>query len=560
MISKPQKLDALTSLRFFAAAMIVVHHGSAVFGSMGLSETLPLDQGVSFFFVLSGFILAYNYPVLAGEADILAFFKARIARIWPAHLAAIVLVALLSRTLNIDIKSLDTALFAAVANFFLFQSIIPVRQVFFAFNPVAWSISTEMFFYFAFPLLIAKSFFDWRFKLGLLLAIVFLHIWFVAAWDIPYDSMTQKAASVEGLLYINPTVRVFEFFSGILAYWSFMRLRSSVNYSERVFTALEAFSVLLTLVVMYYSIRLPALFPAQSHHFTQILSFYIYKSGSFWAFALMILVFAFAKGGLTKVLSSKLMVLLGEISFALYLVHRTVLEWYQMNTVYFEQLPQWFIVTGYWLVILLISYLLHKIVENPCRRLLIAFPKWRFSDVVKTLFAGQQKVYVLSMIVVITAMTNLHRLITLEPCYPVECQMLIQQHPLSPPAVFGDDLKLTALHLSAPEDKNTEYRQLNLLFETRQALTSGYRAAIHLMTENGSTVTPIILHLHKARQLTAGGLWSEHINIPATWLKQGTGLGIVIHFKSDQLNASYAKTDNNGKRALFDFAAIANSQ
>lgn len=556
MLTKPQKLDALTSLRFFAAAMIVVHHGSAVFGSMGLSEALPLDQGVSFFFVLSGFILAYNYPVLAGEADILAFFKARIARIWPAHLAAIVLVALLSRNLNIDIRAPDTALFAAVANFFLFQSIIPVRQVFFAFNPVAWSISTEMFFYFAFPLLIAKSFFDWRFKLGLLLAIVLLHIWFVAAWNMPYDSMTQKAASVEGLLYINPTVRVFEFFSGILAYWSFMRLRSSVNYSERVFTALEAISVLLTLVVMYYTIRLPALFPAQSSHFTQILSFYIYKSGSFWIFALMILVFAFARGGLTKILSSKLMVLLGEISFALYLVHRTVLEWYQMNTVYFEQLPQWLIVIGYWLVILLISYLLHKTIENSCRRLLIAFPKWKLQEVIKTLFAGQQRIYVLSMIVIITAMTNLHRLITLEPCYPVACQALIQQHPLASPAVFGDTLKLTAVHLSTPANKNTEYRQLNLLFETRQTLTSGYRAAIHLVTKDGSTVTPIIVHFHKARQLTAGGLWSEHINIPAAWLKQGSGLGIVIHFKSDQLNTSYPTTDYDGKRALFDFTTI----
>ena len=81
MIIKPQKLDALTSLRFFAAAMIVLVHSNPVFGAMGLAESLPLDQGVSFFFVLSGFILAYNYPVLVGEADILAFLKARIARI-----------------------------------------------------------------------------------------------------------------------------------------------------------------------------------------------------------------------------------------------------------------------------------------------------------------------------------------------------------------------------------------------------------------------------------------------------------------------------------------------
>ncbi|MDD1606419.1 MAG: acyltransferase, partial [Methylococcaceae bacterium] len=263
MIIKPQKLDALTSLRFFAAAMIVLVHSNPVFGAMGLAESLPLDQGVSFFFVLSGFILAYNYPVLVGEADILAFLKARIARIWPTHLAAIALLVVLTAHLNVGRESMSSAAFAAIANLFLFQSLIPIRKVFFAFNPVAWSISTEMFFYFAFPLLIAKSFFDWRFKLGLLAAAVVLHLWFVAAWDIPYDSMTLKSASVEGLIYISPAVRIFEFFGGVLAYFGFLHLRPHINYSPSVFTAIEWGIVLLTLVVMYYSIHLPTFFTGQ---------------------------------------------------------------------------------------------------------------------------------------------------------------------------------------------------------------------------------------------------------------------------------------------------------
>lgn len=58
-----QKLDALTSLRFFAAGAIVLHHIS---GTMGIPriEGYNLAQGVSFFFVLSGFILLYVYPHL----------------------------------------------------------------------------------------------------------------------------------------------------------------------------------------------------------------------------------------------------------------------------------------------------------------------------------------------------------------------------------------------------------------------------------------------------------------------------------------------------------------
>jgi peptidoglycan/LPS O-acetylase OafA/YrhL len=51
------RLDALTGLRFFAALAIVIHH------TFRLPEW-PLPQSVSFFFVLSGFILAHVYPEL----------------------------------------------------------------------------------------------------------------------------------------------------------------------------------------------------------------------------------------------------------------------------------------------------------------------------------------------------------------------------------------------------------------------------------------------------------------------------------------------------------------
>ena len=55
------KLDALTGLRFFAAALIVAEHATM------LRVRLPAwgyDHGVSLFFVLSGFILAHVYPQL----------------------------------------------------------------------------------------------------------------------------------------------------------------------------------------------------------------------------------------------------------------------------------------------------------------------------------------------------------------------------------------------------------------------------------------------------------------------------------------------------------------
>jgi peptidoglycan/LPS O-acetylase OafA/YrhL len=86
-------LRGLTSLRFFAAAMIVVGHGAGEFGfQLDADALFALNTGVSFFFVLSGFILYYNYPVLPDRAAVSRFYLARFARIWPLHFFALVLV------------------------------------------------------------------------------------------------------------------------------------------------------------------------------------------------------------------------------------------------------------------------------------------------------------------------------------------------------------------------------------------------------------------------------------------------------------------------------------
>jgi peptidoglycan/LPS O-acetylase OafA/YrhL len=92
-VASMNQIKCLTSLRFFAAAMIVVFHSVNAFRIADNSKiTFPLEQGVSFFFVLSGFILTYVYPSLNGAHRVRDFYVARIARIWPAHFAAFLLL------------------------------------------------------------------------------------------------------------------------------------------------------------------------------------------------------------------------------------------------------------------------------------------------------------------------------------------------------------------------------------------------------------------------------------------------------------------------------------
>jgi hypothetical protein len=58
------KLEALTTLRFVAAAMIVVFHTLGSLGGAGQWKQFHFAQAVSFFYILSGFILCYVYPNL----------------------------------------------------------------------------------------------------------------------------------------------------------------------------------------------------------------------------------------------------------------------------------------------------------------------------------------------------------------------------------------------------------------------------------------------------------------------------------------------------------------
>ena len=73
-----RKIDALTGVRFIAAAMILVHHASIFRVPV---PPFALDHGVSLFFVLSGFILSYVYPQLGSWSAIRRFLGFRAARI-----------------------------------------------------------------------------------------------------------------------------------------------------------------------------------------------------------------------------------------------------------------------------------------------------------------------------------------------------------------------------------------------------------------------------------------------------------------------------------------------
>jgi peptidoglycan/LPS O-acetylase OafA/YrhL len=150
-----QHLKALTGLRFWAAMWVVLYH---FWPHLQAPLTPLLVQkgylGVELFFILSGFILCHVYlpPSEEGRFRYGPFLWARIARVYPLHLATLVGVGFLGAAATVAGMAIDANILAWSA---LPANLLMVHAWGFApvsgWNHPSWSISAEWFAYLSFP-------------------------------------------------------------------------------------------------------------------------------------------------------------------------------------------------------------------------------------------------------------------------------------------------------------------------------------------------------------------------------------------------------------------------
>ena len=148
----PSRLPSLTGARFIAAGMVFLFHSTFVypFASPGAQKTTQVlfsqggYTGVTFFFVLSGFVLAW--AVRPGDTAP-KFWRRRFFKIYPNHLLTFIAALILL----VGFGKAASQGWQGLLNLLLLQSWHPDLFVRAAFNPVAWSLSCEALFYFAFP-------------------------------------------------------------------------------------------------------------------------------------------------------------------------------------------------------------------------------------------------------------------------------------------------------------------------------------------------------------------------------------------------------------------------
>jgi peptidoglycan/LPS O-acetylase OafA/YrhL len=148
---KPDRLNALTGLRSFAAVNIVFFHFSNPqwFGFMAPVVNAGFAS-VSYFILLSGYVLSYNYGARAraGHLDTVRFYKARFTRLYPIYLLSLLMAW---RVVAEEYGAHTHAMFwtGMVLSPLLLQGWIPEIATFL--NTPAWTMSAESFYYVLFP-------------------------------------------------------------------------------------------------------------------------------------------------------------------------------------------------------------------------------------------------------------------------------------------------------------------------------------------------------------------------------------------------------------------------
>ena len=144
----PFKLETLNALRAIAAGVVFLRHALNLLGPEPTERGAIFGAaqgatGVSLFFVLSGFVLAWSRSPSDSTSR---FYRRRFARIYPAYVVSL--------ALGIGLMMLDGGRVDPIALAFaltLTQDWVPDPDIYYAINPVSWSLSCEAAFYLLFP-------------------------------------------------------------------------------------------------------------------------------------------------------------------------------------------------------------------------------------------------------------------------------------------------------------------------------------------------------------------------------------------------------------------------
>jgi len=344
-------MNQLNSLRFIAILFIFLFHARQCFGMPdNYIVGNMVAAALTFFFFLSGFILAYRYQNIHSLKEILNFYKNRLAHLWPLHIFLLLITIILFG----NFKSI-----MFLENLFLVQAWIPAGfESYFSYNAVTWCISALFFCYLLFPfiLMLGK-------KKCLIANVIFIILLLILidVFKIVTVPFSRNAISVHYLVTVFPPTRSLVFILGICTYdiWNQYKYKKN-KYS----TWIELFAVTVACLFIPF-FRLPDLISG-----APATRLYLYSSHTIFILPLLLYIFASGYGIISKILKFRFLIFLGEMSFAVYMSHQLLIRFVVGHIELSNKVPVWRQFVALVVIDLLISYILWTFIENPFRKII----------------------------------------------------------------------------------------------------------------------------------------------------------------------------------------------
>lgn len=346
------RLDALTGLRWWAAFAVFGFH-------MDNLAPLPIQPvfeygylGVTFFFVLSGFVLTWSAPV---PLPVTTFWWRRFARIHPAHIVALLAAIPVFYSFAPDpaqwwVKPFDLGVL--LLSVVLLQGWSRDPAILFSGNPAAWTLSCEAFFYLLHPVL-HRWFLRVRARGALLLVLAVYGLALVYRFSV----ILHPDSWLAGLPW--PIVRLSEFVIGI---GIGQAMRQGWRLPVPTWLWLSAGVALIGAFILAAGASAPGSAVAA-----------LLAASNEWVIVLCAVAVAAVAtrelAGRPSLLRARPIVRLGEWSYAFYLVHATLI--YAVLGVVGRQAGGW--ANLLWFAALLVASIaaaaaLHLLIERPAER------------------------------------------------------------------------------------------------------------------------------------------------------------------------------------------------
>ncbi len=347
MTQEMQKIDPLTTTRFFAALSVVLYHGGRELGALNYLRMFTAgDIAVGYFFVLSGFIITLAYYRPANRFNFPGYLLARFSRIYPVYLLSFALTCLFYIEILSKIK-----LGKVLANIFLYQAWFPDYA--FSFNIAAWSLSVEIFFYLVFPILVML------FKRSSIKTVLWFSFAFWAVSQIVHATLLVQYMPEQTIwLFSFPPFHLNSFLLGAAGgVWYLGRSpiqRENQDTNRAILVTSLGFAFLF-ITLREYAPFFPGGFSLDAGLLAPV-------------FLLIILALALDRTSLSQRLSHPRLVLLGDASYALFILHLPLLWLFRrLLSVVGDPLSYNAMFLIHVVNSIIISILVFKYVERPAR-------------------------------------------------------------------------------------------------------------------------------------------------------------------------------------------------